>query len=213
MKIDNVNAEVDKWENSNIQAFWGEIAPCDHLIQVYESDKIFLDTLEGFAGAGILAGDSVVVIATNSHLKNLNKRLVNQGFDLESLSRENRYFPLEASETLSKFMVNDWPDDQLFNNFISGVIEASTKDNRKLRAFGEMVAVLWEKGLNGATVRLEHLWCELQHKKDFTLYCAYPKNGFTQSAADSIHTICKTHTKIIDGGARPVTEIYYREIA
>ena len=38
MKIDNVNAEVDMWENSNIQAFWGEIAPCDHLIQIYESD-------------------------------------------------------------------------------------------------------------------------------------------------------------------------------
>ena len=213
MKIDNVIAEVDEWENSNIQAFWGEIAPCDHLIQIYESDKIFLDTLEGFAGAGILAGDSVVIIATNSHLKNLNKRLVNQGFDLESLSREDRYFPLEANETLSKFMVNDWPDDELFNNFISGVIEASTQGNRKLRAFGEMVAVLWEKGLNGATVRLEHLWCDLQNKKDFTLYCAYPKNGFTQSAADSMHTICKSHTKIIDGQARPVTEIYYREIA
>ena len=26
-------ASVEEWETSNIQAFWGEIAPCDHLAQ------------------------------------------------------------------------------------------------------------------------------------------------------------------------------------
>lgn len=212
MKIDTVNLEVNEWENSNIQVFWGEIAPCDHLIQIYENDKVFLDTLEGFAGAGFLAGDSVVIIATATHLKSLNDRLRKQGFDLETLSQQNRYMPLEANETLSKFMVNDWPDETLFKKLITGIIGDATKGNRKVRAFGEMVAVLWEKGLNGATVQLEHLWCDFHHKRNFTLYCAYPKNGFTQSATDSINTICKTHTKIINGRPGPATEIYYRAV-
>ena len=203
--------EVEGWENSNIQVFWGEIAPCDHLIQIYENDKIFLDTLEGFAGAGFLAGDSVVIIATAPHLENLNARLRKQGFNLESLKKKYQYIPLEASETLSKFMVNDWPDEKLLKNLVADILKDATKDNRKVRAFGEMVAVLWEKGLNGATVQLEHLWCDL-HKGDFTLYCAYPKSGFTQSAVDSIDTICKAHTKIIDGYPRPATEIYYRAV-
>ena len=79
VKMDNVNIEIDEWENSNIQFFWGEIAPCDHLIQIYENEKILLDTLEGFAGAGILAGDSVVIVATASHLQSLNERLRKQG--------------------------------------------------------------------------------------------------------------------------------------
>ena len=211
METDTVKMEIKEWENSNIQVFWGEIAPCDHLIQIYENDKIFLDTLEGFAGAGFLAGDSVVIIATAPHLENLNARLRKQGFNLESLKKRSQYIPLEANETLSKFMVNDWPDERLFRNLVTDILKDATKDNRKVRAFGEMVAVLWEKGLNGATVQLEHLWCDL-HKGDFTLYCAYPKNGFTQSALDSIETICKTHTKIIDGYPRPATEIYYRAV-
>ena len=211
MKMDSMNIEIEEWENSNIQAFWGEIAPWDDLIQIYENDRIFLDTLEGFAGAGFLAGDSVIIIATASHLENLNARLTMQGFNLEGLKKKHQYIPLEANETLSKFMVNDWPDENLLRTLLTDILNDATRDNRKVRAFGEMVAVLWEKGLHGATVQLEHLWCDL-HKKDFTLYCAYPRNSFTESASGSIDTICRAHTKIIDGYPRPATEIYYRAV-
>ena len=107
-------------------------------------------------------------------------------------------------------MVKGWPDDQLFGEHITQIISRATKNNRKVRAFGEMVAVLWQQGLSGATVRLEHLWCRLHHQRQFSLYCAYPKNGFTQSVGDSLNIICKTHSKIIDGQIRPSTEIYYR---
>lgn len=32
--------------------FWGEIAPCEHLVQIYEDDEAFVDSLERFvAGA------------------------------------------------------------------------------------------------------------------------------------------------------------------
>jgi hypothetical protein len=35
-----------------IEAFWGEIAPSEHLVQIYESDSAFTDTLEGFVAGG-----------------------------------------------------------------------------------------------------------------------------------------------------------------
>jgi hypothetical protein len=34
--MEKVNSKVNEWENSNVQIFWGEIAPCDHLVQIYE---------------------------------------------------------------------------------------------------------------------------------------------------------------------------------
>ena len=83
--MDSITCNVDEWQTSNIQVFWGEIAPCDHMVQVYENEKIFLDTLEGFAGTGFLANDSVVIIATSKHLDALNTRLISQGFDLNAL--------------------------------------------------------------------------------------------------------------------------------
>lgn len=72
-----------------------------------------------------------------------------------------------------------------------------------------MVAVLWEQGHNGATVQLENLWHKLHAIDNFSLYCAYPKSGFTRSSKASLEEICKVHSKIIDGQNRPSTEIYY----
>lgn len=203
-------ASAEEWETNNLQVFWGEIAPCDHLVQVYENEKTFLDTLEGFAGTGFLANDSVVIIATSSHLDSLNARLSSQGFDLSSLIESDQYIPIDAEDLLSVFLVDGWIDEKIFNGFISDIVSRAKQRNGKVRAFGEMVAILWEKGHCGATVQLEHLWNQLHHKAPFTLFCAYPKSGFTQSANDSINIICKQHAKVIDGQPRPSTNIYYK---
>ena len=209
--MNKTKLQINNWTNSNIQVFWGEVAPNEHLVQVYENDKFFLDSLEGFAGCSLLSGHSVIIIATKEHLAELNKRLKSQNFNLEDLIERDQYIPIEANDALSKFMVNDWPDEIRFNKFISGVIRRACTNNRKVDAFGEMVALLWKQGLLGATVQLEKLWHELHAANPFTLYCAYPKSGFTQDATHSINHICSIHSKIIDGENHPSTEIYYRE--
>jgi hypothetical protein len=60
-----------------------------------------------------------------------------------------------------------------------------------------MVALLWAQGHSGATVHLEHLWHALCAAESFALFCAYPKNGFTQDAAASMQEICEAHSKVI----------------
>jgi hypothetical protein len=200
----------DNWKESNLQVFWGEIAPCDHIVQIYENDKVFMDTLEGFVGSGFLAGDSVVVIATGEHLGLLIGRLINQGFDISELISSDQFIPLEATVTLSKFMNNKYPDEDRFHQVVTGIIKRAQKNDRKVRAFGEMVAILWQQGHNGATVQLENLWNQLHGKNDFSLFCAYPKIGFTQNAAESIQKICACHSRVISGEAKPSTDIYYR---
>lgn len=198
------------WEKSNFQIFWAEIAPCNHILQIYEDDKVFLDSLEGFVGSGILAGDAVIVIATALHLIELNRRLLNQGFDLNALKANNQYLPLNAQETLAQFMVKDFPDEDLFNETVNKIIKQARSRNRNVRAFGEMVAILWAQGKNGATVRLEHLWNKFQEQEEFSLFCAYPKIGFTDDPHNSLLDICKCHSQIIGGWAKPSTEIYYQ---
>jgi hypothetical protein len=205
--MDSVQSD---WLKSNMQVFWGEIAPCNHLIQVYDSDQVFLNTLEGFAGSGFIADESVIVIATGQHIADLNKRLLSQGFNIEKLIKNGQYIPLDAEESLARFMVNGWPDDVLFSKFVNKVIAKARKRNKKVRAFGEMVAVLWEKGLGGATVHLEHLWNQFCATESFCLFCAYPKAGFTQDANTSIQHLCATHSRIISGTASSSTEIFYR---
>src|SRR5688572_32844167 len=50
-----------------------------------------------------------------------------------------------------------WPDDKLFTKFVTELITRAKKKVAKVRAFGELVASLWARGDQPATVRPEHL--------------------------------------------------------
>jgi len=191
-----MNAGFDLRKTTDV--FWGEISPCEHLIQIYENDGVFMDRLEGFIGGGLRAGDGVIVIATAPHLNTLERRLEANGLDVAACS-EDQYIPLAADEVLAGFMVRGWPDDALFTNVVSELIARASAHGRRVRAFGEMVAILWARGDQGATVRLEHLWHRLCQTEAFSLFCAYPKVGFTRNASESISELCAAHSKVIPG--------------
>lgn len=199
------------WANADIQNFWGKIASCDHLVQIYENEKVFINTLEGFVGDGFLREEAVIIIASDLHLSILEDRLIDQGFDLPKLRATNQFITMRIEDATRAFMVNGWPDETLFYRFVSALKDRALQNSNKLRVFGEIVADLWEKGMYEATLHLENLWHRLQHREKFCLLCAYPKGGFTREVNESIRQICNTHSKVIDGNSRPSTEIYYQD--
>jgi hypothetical protein len=177
--------------------FWGEMAPSEHLVHIYDDDDAFLDTLEGFVVDGLRMGEGVVVIASAAHLSSLNRRLTKHSANIVRGMHSDQYLSLNAEAMLSLFMVDGWPDEQRFNSFVTGVLSRARVGGRRVRAFGEMVAILWAQGNSGATVALEHLWTDLCESQDFMLFCAYPKCGFTCDAEQSIRNICDTHSRVI----------------
>ena len=183
----------------NPEDFWGEIAPSDHVVQIYGDDTAFLDSLTGFVLGGLLHDESVVVIATSGHHAALVERLTAAGINVPKAVRQERYIALDADETLASFMFRGWPNHNLFHTAIMQILRRARKGGRKVRAFGEMVAILWAEGLNGATVRLEHLWHELCKKENFPLFCAYPRIGSTQDSAPGMRDICDAHSHVLAG--------------
>jgi len=203
---------IDKWQQASPEVFWGEIAPCEHIIQVYENDDIFLDTLANFAGSGIKAGECVIVVATQNHLQSLYFRIARYVLNLREMIAAEQYIPLEAEKVLDQFMINEWPDEKLFRQTISGIIERGSCKGRRIRVFGEMVALLWGKGNTGATVQLEHLWSRFCEENKLTLFCAYPKVGFTNDINNGMQTLCACHSKMINGSETSSTEVLYSEV-
>jgi len=192
-----MQAGQEREQRSDI--FWGELAPCEHLLQLYEDDGTFLDTLESYVRDGLVVGDAVVVICTTRHARHLSKRLRALGVDIEKESRSRRLILMNAESTLQSFVGEDgWPNDDRFYEVIGKILRrARGKENRRVRAFGEMVAVLWDRGQNAATVRLEYLWNRLSREEEFKLFCAYPKAGFTDYALKSLQDICAAHSRVI----------------
>jgi hypothetical protein len=182
---------------SGVQVFWGEMAAPEHLVQIYEREAAFLDSLEGFVGGGLESGEAAVVIATPAHRAELGDRLTRRGLDLAALTASDQYLALDAEETLGRFMRGGWPDEPLFANTVTEILARARQGGRRVRAFGEMVALLWARGDASATVQLEHLWHRLVEIEAFSLFCAYPRAGFPQDAMASMAALCAAHSRVI----------------
>jgi hypothetical protein len=183
--------------------FWTEISPCDHLVQIYDTDSHFLDAFEGFVAEGLRLHESVIVIATPAHRSNLNSRLEVAGINVADLQARDQLVLLDAEETLQMFLRHGWPDEKRFFRLVNGLIACARRDGRKVRAFGEMVALLWSRGDWAATLQLEKLWHQLCLDQKFPLLCAYPRAGFTQDASSSMSDIFAAHSRTVPQSIPP----------
>ncbi len=169
----------------------------DHFVQSYENEEWLVKSVAAFLGSGLGAGEGGIVIASKPHREALDNQLLAQGINVEGVKTRGQYVSLDAAETLSKFMVQDLPDQDLFHEVIGGLVDKIKRDGRELRAFGEMVALLWAQGKEEAALRLETLWNDLIKRKSFSLYGAYPLNDFRRVHSEAFVHLCQTHSSVL----------------
>src|ERR1700680_4797630 len=145
----------------------------EHVVYFYHESVSLLEALCDFVGPALGAGNAAVIIATKVHCDGLQHRLTARGLDTQKASRQGRYVALDATEILSKIMVEGMPDGARFFEVVGGTI-ARTRAllkgaNPEIVAFGEMVSLLWTEGKIEAAIRLEQLWNELAKKHSLSL--------------------------------------------
>src|SRR6266702_6422836 len=187
---------------------WSEMSASEHFVQFYESEVFLLDSLSGFIDTGLSAGDACIVIATKAHRERLEERLKAKGLDLIAAHTRGEYIALDAVETLSKFMVDGLPEPQRFLEIIGSIIRQAGEGRLRVRAFGEMVALLWEEGNQAGAIHLEELWNDLAGIHSFSLFCAYPMHGFGK--AESLHAEVMERKEAEK--ALRISEIRYRRL-
>jgi PAS domain-containing protein len=178
-----------------------------HAVQFYEDDAALIQTLVQHIGAALELGDTVILVATKDHRKGLAKELEARGVDTAAAIKAGRYVTWDAAETLTKFIVEDWPDKQRFEDTVGALVrsaEAGVEPGHRLVIFGEMVALLWAQGKRAATVRLEELWNELRERHSFHLLCGYPISAFDREEhRQRFFSICGEHTHVNPAASYP----------
>jgi len=67
-----------------------------------------------------------------------------------------------------------------------------------LRAYGEMVGILWKARQFSAAIRLEQLWNRVLEQSSFSLFCAYAIDVFgTECEVAYLEKVLCTHTHLI----------------
>ncbi len=170
----------------------------EHFVQFYESDEFLLGSLGGYVGTGLAGGESCIVVATEERRAGLDAYLRRRGQDPRAARMRGQLFSLDAAETLSQFMVGRSPEPSRFEEVIGGLFERASSGGRRVRVFGEMVALLWAEGNRDAALLLEGLWNGLQQRRPFQLFCAYPIRHFgTDSQSVPLGHVCAEHTRVI----------------
>jgi hypothetical protein len=186
---------------------WTELLECakpeEHVVQLYGSDEqLLVRNVSRYLAEGFKRGDGLVMIATREHTEAVVRQLREEGADAPAALRDGRFVCLDARATLDRFLVDGQPDWKLFESVVGGVLQdvKARAGSGKIRAFGEMVGLLWIEGHVSAAIRLEEYWNDLLKGSPCSLFCAYPIDIFGEHfEMATLGTVLGTHTHLLAG--------------
>jgi hypothetical protein len=171
-----------------------------HDVHFYSSEESLVRSVVTFLSAGLRVGQPVIVIATEPHRKAFAAGLRDKGLDPDEILAGRVVVWLDARETLNSFMEDRVPSRELFEATVGSVFE-KILDHRQylvVRAFGEMVDLLFKDGNIEGAVALEELWNELASKYKYSLLCAYSIENFLHEAGVAdFRRVCDQHTNAL----------------
>ena len=139
----------------------------EHQVQFYDSEEFLSAAVCAFLAPALRDANAAIVVATAAHRRAFDSALRGAGIDLDAAIRAGRYLAFDADGLLSKFMVQGMPDARRFRDTIGSVMDHVAQGGREIRVFGEMVAVLCERGEGDAALAHEDLWNHLAGEREF----------------------------------------------
>jgi hypothetical protein len=181
-----------------------------HAVRFYKDSDSLCRLVARFLGEGFAEALPAIVIATSAHRAGIVNELRAQGIDVERLQSGGDLVLLDADDVLTQSMVDGLPDGSRFHDLMIANIERVCKGREDcvVRAYGEMVDVLWKRGLTAAATRLELLWNQLAQTHRFSLLCGYSMGNFYKDAAQD--EICRHHTHVLRNSDDAAVVHYFR---
>jgi MEDS: MEthanogen/methylotroph, DcmR Sensory domain len=174
--------------------------PDGHLVQMYQegNDGTLIGNVGLYLNEGLRNGDVLLVVANAGHVEAFRK--VVDGCGAAESAGRVRFF--DSREMLARLMDGGQPDWGRFEGEIGETVAKvrQTNSNAGLRAYGDMVNLLWKERCYSAAIRLEQFWNKLLSRTSFSLFCAYSIDVFGQGfQGTGVEGILATHTHLIPG--------------
>src|SRR5262249_35034938 len=125
-----------------------DAAPRDHIVQLYQDQDFLNRAVCRFAGAALANGEGIILVPTVTHWNAIRPRLEAEAVDVELARQRGQLTVVDADELLPRFMRHAMPDSSLFLGLAGDVIRQARAGGgyQRVRWWGEMVNVLWERG-------------------------------------------------------------------
>jgi hypothetical protein len=171
--------------------------PPEHVVAFYEDEGFLGSSVTDFLLDGLRRGETVHIIATAQHRAAFEAGLTAAGIDVERRRLEGRYVELDAAATLASLRSSATLDTAVIRRQVGDWLARAAADGRRIRIYGEMVALLWEAGDLDLALRLEEHWEELTAGVAVPVLCGYPMRSFATAEATALfHAVCDRHTGV-----------------
>jgi hypothetical protein len=174
----------------------------DHVVHFYERDSELARTVGRYLSDAARGGGVAIVLATEDHRRAFMSELAAAGIDPAVATLHGTLISLDAAATIAEFMPDGRIDSVAFRQVVGAVVRQAAETGRPVRAFGEMVALLWEAGDVLAAMELEQLWNDLGRELEFSLLCAYHSASVQgDEHAEALNHLCHVHSSVLPGSA------------
>lgn len=175
-------------------------APRDHIVQLYQDQQFLNRAVCRFAAAAMANGEGVILVPTIAHWDAFRPRLESEGVDVKAAEKRGQLTIVDADNLLPTFMRDGMPDSPVFLGLAANVVSQARGEGRypKVRWWGEMVNILWERGDVAASMNLEDLFDQLAHEEDISIFCSFSMDNFDGDVhARMLPRLSENHSHLI----------------
>jgi hypothetical protein len=155
-------------------------APRDHIVQLYQDQDFLNRAVCRFAAGALANGEGLILVPTSAHWDAFRPRLEAGGVNVQAAQDRGQLTIVDADELLPSFMRGAMPDAPVFLGLAADVITRAREAGQypKVRWWGEMVNVLWERGDVAGSMSLEDLFDQLGHEQEVAIFCSFVMDNF-----------------------------------
>ncbi len=177
----------------------------EHAVQFYKADEpVLAKNVSRYLREGLEQGEGLLVIATPEHIEMFARELSLLGVHTNAAIGERRLVFHDAETMLAQFMLGGQPDWGRFNRVLTSATQdvVRYRENGALRAYGEMVGILWKARQFSAAIRVEEFWNRMLRSVSIKLFCAYPIDIFSGDLQTAgVEELLRAHTHMVPAGA------------
>ena len=168
----------------------------EHIVQFFDTDESRARNVAVFLAQGHALGEPLIVVVRPSSWMGISQQLEALGVPVQEAIAEGMLLVQDADETLRRLSRGGALDPALYEQTVAKAVTSLARKGR-VRAYGEMVDILAQRGDLKDAVRLEGLWNDLSERVPIFLMCGYSAAHFVSTSTHrALLEICKAHSGV-----------------
>jgi anti-sigma regulatory factor (Ser/Thr protein kinase) len=192
------------------------VEPRDHAVLFYRRDDELYEKVGRFLTDALAAGGIAIVAATPERTRAFDAAMGSLGVPVSQMRSTGRLLSIDAEEVASSMATGDLTGER-FDSLVGTTVREAVQSGRDVSVYGEIVAVLWDRGHVVPALDLESRWNELRDEMPFALLCAYHTGSIAREEhGPALDRLCRLHSSVnghleaVDGRDPALAEATHR---